>query len=117
MANPTAGFPPEPTPVPTNLGREFPGNRDYSKPNPPFPKVWDPYISVNVPPPRVTNSPKLGDLIKDGKLYLSLSDAILLALENNYDIAIARYNLDIADTDILRAKSGTPSFLACSPVW
>ncbi len=111
LANPTAGLPPEPTPVPTRLGREFPGNRDYSKPNPPFPKVWEPYISVKVPPPRVTNSPKLGDLIKDGKLYLSLSDAILLALENNYDIAIARYNLDIADTDILRAKSGTPSIL------
>ncbi len=111
MANPTAGLPSEPAPVPTNLGREFPGTRDYSKPNKPFPKVWEPYVSVNVPPPRVTNSPKLGDLIKDGKLYLSLSDAILLALENNYDIAIARYNLDIADTDILRAKSGTPSIL------
>jgi len=36
-----------------------------------------------------------------------LSDAITLALENNYDLAIARYNLDIADTDILRAKSGS----------
>ena len=42
----------------------------------------------------------------DGKLYLSLSDAIALALENNLDIAIARYNLNIADTDVLRAKAG-----------
>ena len=42
--------------------------------------------------------------MRDGKLYLSLNDAIALALENNLDIAIARYNLNIADTDILRAQ-------------
>ena len=42
----------------------------------------------------------------EGKLYLSLNDAIALALENNLDIAIARYNLNIADTDVLRAKAG-----------
>jgi len=52
------------------------------------------------------NSVRLQQLVKDGKIYLSLSDAIALALENNYDIAIARYYLDIADTDILRAKAG-----------
>jgi outer membrane protein TolC len=45
-------------------------------------------------------------LMRDGKLYLSLNDAIALALENNLDIAIARYNLNIADTDVLRAKAG-----------
>ena len=49
---------------------------------------------------------RLTDLVKDGKIYLSLSDAIALAIENNYDIAIARYDLDIADTDILRTKTG-----------
>ena len=53
------------------------------------------------------NSVRLTDLVKDGKIYLSLSDAIALALENNYDIAIARYYLDIADTDLLRAKAGS----------
>jgi len=53
------------------------------------------------------NSPRLENLVKDGKINLSLNDAIALALENNYDIAIARYNLDIADTDILRAKAGS----------
>jgi outer membrane protein TolC len=52
------------------------------------------------------NSVRLNDMVKDGKIYLSLSDALALALENNYDIAIARYDLDIADTDILRAKTG-----------
>ena len=42
----------------------------------------------------------------DGKLMLSMDDAVALALENNLDIAIARYNLNIADTDVLRAKAG-----------
>jgi outer membrane protein TolC len=48
----------------------------------------------------------MDQLVRDGKIYLSMSDAISLALENNLDLAIARYNLPIADTDILRAKSG-----------
>jgi outer membrane protein len=52
------------------------------------------------------NSVRLTDLVKDGKIYLSLSDALALAIENNYDIAIARYDLDIADTDILRTRTG-----------
>jgi outer membrane protein TolC len=39
-------------------------------------------------------------------LYLSMNDAVALALENNLDIAISRYNLNIADTDVLRANAG-----------
>ena len=61
------------------------------------------------------NSVRLTDLVKDGKIYLSLSDAIALALENNYDIAIARYDLDIADTDILRTRTGQPRRWARPP--
>jgi outer membrane protein TolC len=64
------------------------------------------YSPAEVPHPSSTNSPLLGRLIRDGKLYLSLRDAIQLALENNLDIAIARYNLPIADTDVLRTKAG-----------
>ncbi len=59
-----------------------------------------------MPLPRLGNTPRLDDLLRDGKIYLSLSDAVTLALENNYDIAIARINLDIADTDILRTQGG-----------
>jgi outer membrane protein len=65
------------------------------------------YRPTNVPEPRLSNTPKLDDLLRDGKLYLSLSDAVTLALENNYDIAIARINLDIADTDVLRTEAGS----------
>ena len=54
----------------------------------------------------MTNSPLLGQLIRDGKLHLSLKDAIRLALENNLDLAIARYNLPIANMDILRTRAG-----------
>ncbi|MGC2248148.1 MAG: TolC family protein [Terriglobales bacterium] len=65
-----------------------------------------PYMPDQVPVPVLSNSPRLDRLIHDGKLYLSLKDAIDLALENNLDLAIARYNLPIADTDVLRTKAG-----------
>ncbi|MCU1320070.1 MAG: outer rane efflux protein [Edaphobacter sp.] len=80
---------------------------DYTKPKSHFKNPIAPYTSTNVPLPRTGNTPRLDSLLRDGKIYLSLSDAVTLALENNYDIGIARINLDIADTDILRAKAGS----------
>ena len=65
-----------------------------------------PYTASSVPKPNLANSARLEQLIHDGKLYISLQDAISLALENNLDLAIARYNLPIADTDILRTRAG-----------
>ena len=65
-----------------------------------------PYQPAGVPQPNMTNSSLLQSLIRDGKLYISLRDAIDLALENNLDLVIARYNLPIADTDILRTQAG-----------
>jgi outer membrane protein TolC len=64
------------------------------------------YAPDTVPEPVLANSPHLDQLIHDGKLYVSLKDAIDLALEDNLDLAIARYNLPIADTDILRTQAG-----------
>jgi outer membrane protein len=81
--------------------------RDFSKPAGKL--VGNPinmYRPTTIPKASLVNSVRLSDLVKDGKIYLSLSDAIALALENNYDIAIARYDLDIADTDILRTRTG-----------
>ncbi|MBS1815833.1 MAG: TolC family protein [Acidobacteria bacterium] len=80
---------------------------DYTKPKSHIPNPIAPYTPMSYPAPRLTNTPRLNDLLRDGKLYLSLNDAITLALENNYDIAIARINLDIADTDLLRARAGS----------
>jgi outer membrane protein TolC len=64
------------------------------------------YRASLVPQPNLANSPRIDALIKDGVLELSLKDAIALALENNLDIAIARYNLPIAAADVLRTQAG-----------
>src|SRR5579863_7096930 len=79
---------------------------DYSKPASHFPYFIGPYVAHEVPPPSFGNTPRVESLLKYGKLRLSLPDAVTLALENNLDLAIARFNLSIADTDIMRAKSG-----------
>ena len=55
-----------------------------------FPNLINPYSPVQVPQPKLTNTPRLETLMRDGKLMLSLSDSVALALENNLDIAIAR---------------------------
>jgi outer membrane protein TolC len=84
---------------------------DYSKPKHAFPNVIAPYTPRDVPPPDLTNTPRIDQLMRDGKIYLSMDDAVALALENNLDIGISRYNLNIADTDILRAKAGANQIL------
>jgi outer membrane protein len=80
--------------------------QDYSKPRAAFPHFLQPYRAQEVAEPNLGNSPRIDSLMRDGKIYLSIDDAVALALENNLDIDIARYNLNIADTDYLRAKSG-----------
>jgi outer membrane protein len=81
--------------------------KDYSVPRPMFPNPLLPYKNQELPQPRVSNSPRIDSLIRDGKIYLSIDDAVALTLENNLDIDIARYNLNIAEADLLRAKSGS----------
>lgn len=74
-----------------------------------MPKSHNPlnaYEPDSVPEPVLSNSAHLDRLMREGKLYLSLTDAIDLALEDNLDLAIARYNLPIANTDILRTEAG-----------
>jgi len=71
-----------------------------------FPHIWSPYQQRNLPHPMLVNSPRLKTLLRDGKLELSLSDALALTLENNLDIVVQRYVVPIAETDILRSKSG-----------
>ncbi len=105
-------LPAAPEPVPTQPYPLRTSNRNFARPFASW--LTNPigvYRPTNIPMASFTNSVRLTDLVKDGKIYLSLSDAIALAIENNYDIAIARYDLDIADTDILRARSGAPNLL------
>src|SRR5208282_5510965 len=81
--------------------------KQYSKPESHFPNPLGPYTPRHVTPPNLANTPRIDQLMRDGKLYISMNDAVALALENNLDIAIARYNLNIADTDVWRAKAGS----------
>jgi outer membrane protein TolC len=100
-------LPGAPAPIPTQPLDLRPSNRDYSKPfGPLLGNPINTYRPTSIGKASFANSVRLDNLVKDGKIYLSLSDAIALAIENNYDIAIARYDLDIADTDILRTKAG-----------
>ncbi len=80
---------------------------DYSKPRSHFPNPIAPYMPQHVAPVNLNNSSRIDQLIQDGKLMLSMDDAIALTLENNLDLVIARYNLNIADTNVLRAKAGS----------
>src|ERR1700686_5523883 len=84
------------------------GTVHYTKPVSHFPNPIAPYQSRHLPPPNLSNTGRIDQFLHDGKLYLSLDDAIALALENNLDIAIARYTLNMADTDILRPRAGAP---------
>ena len=65
------------------------------------------YRPSDAPPLDLANSPRLQNLIREGKLYISLHDAIALAIENNLDIASFRYNFPIAQTDYQRTKAGS----------
>jgi outer membrane protein TolC len=107
ISNITQGLPAEPQPNYTQPLFMRPTDRDFTRPRGYFPNPIAPYTATTAAPPRFSNTVQLDDLLKGGKLYLSLSDAVMLAIENNFDIEIQRYNLEIADTDLLRARAGS----------
>ena len=96
---PAAPQPAQAQPQPVHL-------KDYSNPRSAFPHLLQPYTPQELAQPNLGNSARIDALMRDGKIYLSIDDAIALALENNLDLDIARYNLNIAEADLLRAKSG-----------
>jgi outer membrane protein len=71
-----------------------------------FPHILGPYTPTVMPAPILTNAPRIEELVKDGKLQISLQDAVDLALQNNLAIAIQRYTPWIAETNVLRTLSG-----------
>ena len=92
-------------PAPQNNAHLY-SDQNYAKPQSPFPNVLAPYKAQRVPPPNLINSVRTDQLFRDGKIYLSINDAVAMALENNLDIVLQRYNLSLADTDLLLTKSG-----------
>jgi outer membrane protein len=110
IANDTTGqnvLPQAPAPKPTEPLFLRDTSIDYTKPKSHFWNPIAPYTPINVPALQLGNPTQLGPLLRDGKIYLSLADAVTMALSNNFDIAIQRINLDIADTDLLRARAGS----------
>jgi len=81
---------------------------DYTKGAVWWPNFLNSFKTPYVAEVSLQNSDRLEKLMRDGNIYLSLQDAIALALENNLDITFARYQPLIADTDILRARAGFP---------
>jgi outer membrane protein TolC len=97
------GTPSAPTPN-VSLGLS---KHDFSRGPRVFPRFWDPYSSIFIEHPDLTNSPTLEQLIHDNKLEISLQQAVELALENNLDILVQRYNPWLSETDLLRSKAGS----------
>src|SRR5215472_16551300 len=101
-ASSQAAFPASPQPAQTEPVHRI----DYSKPRSAFPHLLQPYLPRELAQPTFGNSPRIDSMMRDGKIYLSIDDAVALTLENNLDLEIARYNLNVAEADLLRAKSG-----------
>ena len=79
---------------------------DYSKNPPSFPHLLKLYAPQAVPDPDLKNSPGLAQAVRDGTLRLSLAQLLATVVENNLDLAAARYNLSMSETDTLRSRSG-----------
>jgi outer membrane protein TolC len=71
-----------------------------------FPHILGPYTPTVMPSPILTNAPQIEQLVKDGKLQISLQDAVDLALQNNLAIVIERYTPWVAEANVLRTLSG-----------
>jgi len=82
----------------------------YTQSPSPWPNITAPFRTQYVNPGTLSNSPRLEQLIQDGKMNLSLQDAIALALENSMDIVVQRYNPWMADASILKTKAGLFGF-------
>jgi len=63
-------------------------------------------LHAQAPPLNFQNSPRVHELIRAGNLYLSVQDALAMAIENNLDVELQRYSLPVAATDLLRAQGG-----------
>lgn len=90
---------------PTNFSRSW------------FPNILGPYEGVHVPHAVLTNTPTIRQLIQNGKLMLSLEDAISLGLENNLSIAVSRYTPMLDQANLLLAQSGRNGLVPFDPTF
>jgi len=109
-ANPAPSSPAQPGSTIAPVSSLGVGKHNYSNGARAFPNIFKPYMSTHIEPSVLTNSPRIDQLISDGKLRISLQDAVELALENSLDIAVQRYYPWIADDSILKAKAGSSGY-------
>ncbi len=69
------------------------------------------WLTGNYTPHAISNvafedSPRLEKLMRAGTIYISLRDAISLALENNLDLEYARYNPKLSEANLKRVSAG-----------
>src|SRR4051812_28792276 len=83
-------------------------NLPFTVVKPDGPRLITPYLAPSVPEVRLYNSSRLQSLIRAGNLYLTLQDAIALAVENNLDLEVDRYGPLLADVALERARAGGP---------
>jgi len=74
-----------------------------------LPAAIRPYVAPRVAPIRLHNSSRLDSLIRAGNLYLTVQDALALAIENNLNLEIDRYGPWLADSALERSKAGGPN--------
>ena len=67
-----------------------------------------PYKPASIPPVSLRNSDRIRTLLRSGKLYLTLRDAVALAIENNLDLEVNRYGPLAAEWSLERAQAGGP---------
>ena len=75
---------------------------------PKAPVIVRPYKGVTVPPVQLKNTERLDELIRAGKLYLTIQDALAIAIENNLDLEVSRYGPLVAEWQAQRARAGGP---------
>jgi len=96
-------------PTPQHNAAPLYSDQNYAKPLSGFPNFFAPYKARHAAPVNFNNSARTDTIFRDGSIYLSINDAVVLALENNLDIAQQRYNLSIADTELLLTSTGQPN--------
>ncbi len=100
---------PNPSPVLQHLETERTEPKDERANSVPRASFFDflaPYRKPDAAPLKLGPADRARSLVRDGNIYLSLYDAIALAIENNLDVEVARYGLSIAGTEVLRASGG-----------
>lgn len=81
-----------------------------------YSRFTEPFDPRTVPPVNISNTGRLDSLVRGGNLYLSLNDAVALALENNIDVEVSRYGYLSADANLLSARAGGAGGVNFDPV-